>query len=55
MKTFSLNDGTELLEVRVEDSNGSLFTCDSGYNSNKYLIGGTNGTLFNLGGSQPFE
>jgi hypothetical protein len=55
MKIFSLNDGAELLEVKVEEANVSLYTCDSGYNSNKYLVGGSTGTLFHFTGAKPYE
>jgi hypothetical protein len=55
MKMFSLTDGAEMLEVRVDESGTSLYTCDSGYNSNKYVMGGNSGTLFHLTGVKPYE
>jgi hypothetical protein len=55
MKMFSLTDGAELLEVRLDGNNSSLYTCDSGYSSNKYLMGGNSGTLFHLTGIKPYE
>lgn len=47
MKIFNLSDGNEMLEAKA-DSGTSLYTCDSGYSSNKYVMGGNNGALFYL-------
>jgi hypothetical protein len=55
MKMFSLNGGEEVLEVKIEDNSGSLYTCDSGYNTNKYLVGGSTGTMFHMTGTKPYE
>mgnify|MGYP003431673368 FL=1 len=54
MKMFSLTDGTEMLEVKADDG-VSLYTCDSGYTSNKYMMGGNSGTLFYMAGVKSYE
>ena len=53
MKMFSLNDGSEMLEVRVEE-NTILYTADSSYSSNKYLTGGNSGTMFYMVGVKSY-
>lgn len=53
MKMFSL-DGSEMLEVKVEEGT-SLYSCDSGYTSNKYMVGGNSGTLFYMAGVKSYE
>lgn len=54
MKMFSVADGSEMLEVKVEEG-VSLYTCDSGYTSNKYVTGGNSGTLFYMAGVKSYE
>ncbi len=54
MKMFSIVDGSEMLEVKV-DEGVSLYTCDSGYTSNKYITGGNSGTLFYMAGVKSYE
>lgn len=51
---FSVTDGTEMLEIKAED-NVSLYTCDSGYSSNKYIMGGNSGTLYYMAGVKSYE
>lgn len=53
MKMFSL-DGSEMLEVKVDEGT-SLYSCDSGYTSNKYMMGGNSGTLFYMAGVKSYE
>ena len=54
MKMFNYHDGTELLEVRAEEKT-SLYACDSGYSSNKYLMGGNSGTLYYMASVKSYE
>ena len=54
MKMFSIVDGSEMLEVKV-DEGVSLYTCDSGYTSNKYITGSNSGTLFYMAGVKSYE
>lgn len=54
MKMFSVTDGSEMIEVKVED-NISLYTCDSGYNSNKYMMGGNTGLLYYMASVKSYE
>ena len=43
-----------MLEVKVEEGS-SLYSCDSGYTSNKYMVGGNSGTLFYMAGVKSYE
>jgi hypothetical protein len=52
MKMFSLNDGSEMIEVKVEE--GTLYTADSSYSTNKYLTGGSSGTMFYMVGVKSY-
>jgi len=54
MKIFSLEDYSEMVEVRFEEGE-SLYTCDSSYGSNRYLVGGKSGVMFYLGSNKSFE
>ena len=47
MKMFTLDDHTELLELRVPATE-SLFSCDSSAINNKYLAAGKQGLLYYL-------
>ena len=60
MKMFSLTDSSEMLEVRSDETvkaneYTSLYACDSGYTSNKYLMGGNTGTLFYMAGVKSYD
>lgn len=54
MKIFSLDDFNEMIEVKFDEGE-SLYSCDSSYGSNRYLVGGKNGSLFYLGSNKTFE
>lgn len=54
MKMFSLNDGSEMLEVRVEEE-VTLYTLDSAHSSNKYLTGGNSGAMYYMVGVKSYE
>ena len=43
-----------MLEVNAGEGT-SLYTCDSGYTSNKYVCGGNNGSLFYMAGVKSYE
>lgn len=53
MKMFSLNDGSEMIEVKVEEGS-TLYTADSSYSTNKYLTGGSSGTMFYMVGVKSY-
>jgi hypothetical protein len=54
MKIFSLDDYSEMVEVKF-DQGESLYSCDSSYSSNRYLVGGKHGSMFYLGSNKTFE
>jgi hypothetical protein len=47
MKMFTLDDHTELLEVKMGEGE-ALYTCDTSAINNKYLVGGKKGVLYYL-------
>jgi hypothetical protein len=47
MKMFTLDDHSELLELRLPESE-ALYTCDASSINNKYLAGGKGGSLYYL-------
>ena len=54
MKIFSLEDYNEMVEIRFDEGE-SLYTCDSSYGSNRYMVGGKHGSVFYLGSNKTFE
>ncbi len=53
MKIFSFEDYSEMVEVKFEEGE-SLYSCDSSYSSNRYLMGGKNGSMFYVGTNKTF-
>lgn len=54
LKMFNLIEGNQILEV-VTDQGTSIYTCDSGYTSNKYACGGNSGSLYYMAGVKSYE
>ena len=54
LKMFNIAEGHEILEV-VADPSTSMYTCDSGYTSNKYACGGNSGSLYYMAGVKSYE